>query len=154
MARNTVARIAPAARDAAERCIALGGKGLPEGDELEEAVETVSAVAAALRALKRKGGHEFKPADPELRVHAPGRGNRGGANWTVRVRVPDFVTARDAREAAAVAADRHPGAKGIRLVPVEEKAERKPARPGRDRQQAGIRRRRTGPQHRARESLS
>lgn len=153
MARNTVARTAPAAREVAERCIALGGKGLPDGAELEEAVETVSAVAAALRALKRKGGHEFKPADPELRVHAPARGDRGGASWRVLVRVPSFVTARDAREAAAVQAERHPGAKGIRLVAVEPREKRAPARPGRDRLQATIRRTRTGPQHRARESL-
>ena len=97
MARNTVARTAPLAHEAAEWCIALGGKGIPDGAELEEAVKTVSAVAAALRALKRKGGHEFKPADPELRVHAPARGHRGGVSWTVLVRVPDFVTARDAR---------------------------------------------------------
>ena len=154
MARNTVARTAPLAHEAAEWCIALGGKGIPDGAELEEAVQTVSAVAAALRTLKRKGGHEFKPADPELRVHAPARGHRGGVSWTVLVRVPDFVTARDAREAAAAATARHRGAKGIRLVAVESQPEPTPAPRGRDRQQAAIRSRRTGPQHRARESLS
>jgi hypothetical protein len=154
MARSTLARTAPATHDAAEWCIALGGKGIPAGAELAEAVKTVSAVAAALRALKRKGGHEFKPADPELRVHAPDPGHRGGANWTVLVRVPDFVSARDAREAAAATAARHRGAKGVRLVALEPQPERAPVPRGRDRQQAAIRSRRTGPQHRARESLS
>jgi hypothetical protein len=75
-------------------------------------------------------------------------------SWTVLVRVPDFVTARDAREAAAAATARHRGAKGIRLVAVEPQPERTPVPRGRDRQQAAIRSRRTGPQHRARESLS
>jgi hypothetical protein len=152
MASNTVARAGP--RGAAERCIALGGKGLPGAGELEDAVETVSAVAAALRALKRKGGHEFKPPEPEVRVQAPVRGHRGGASWTVLVRVPAFVTARDARQAAAAETERRPIAKGIRLVTVEAQAQRAPVPRGRDRLQTGIRRIRNRPQHRARESLS
>jgi hypothetical protein len=150
MARTTgIERAAPAR--AGERCISMGGRGLPEGAELDEAVEIVSAVARELRALKRQGGHEFKPHEAEVRLRAPALGGRGGTAWSVFVRVPAFVTPRDAREAARAMAGRFPAAKLIRLVPVDGRAARGRAVRGRDHQPAGIRKIRNGPQHRARD---
>ena len=142
-------RVRPVPQD---RCIALSGKGAPGAEALEEAIVAIEATAAALRALKRRGGHEFKPPDPEVRLRAPPPGARGGSGWTVLVRVPPFVTARDARAAAAEAARHHPVAMDIRLSPLDASAPvQGDARPGRDRMPGGIRRTRTAPQHRARD---
>ncbi len=152
MARSTGAgggRTRPVASD---RCIALSGKGTPGVEVLEEAIEAVRVTAGALRDLKRRGGHEFKPPEPEVRLRAPLSGARGGKGWTVLVRVPPFVTARDAREAAGKAARRRALAKDIRLSPVDTSGPAPgSARPGRDRLPGGIRRTRVAPQHRARE---
>ncbi|WP_242345222.1 hypothetical protein [Anaeromyxobacter terrae] len=136
-----------------EHCIAITGKGSPGGAALEEAIKAVAAAAAALAAAKKKGGNLFRPEAPEVRLRPIGPGERGSAGWTVLVRVPAFVSARDAREAALLAAERRPAAKAVRLVPVGAPALRGGGRPGRDRLPAGIRRTRAGPQHRARETL-
>lgn len=136
-----------------ERCIALSGKGSPDGATIEEALGAVRATAAALSATKRKAGHLFRPGEPEVRLRAPEPGQKGGARWMVLVRVPEFVSARDARAAAAAAAERRPAARGVRLVPVGAPALRGAGRPGRDRLPGTIRRTRSGPQHRAREAL-
>jgi hypothetical protein len=153
MSRGTAAgRVVRSKREVRERCLALSGKGAPGSAELEEAIEAVMAAASALRAPKRRGGHEYKPPPPEVRLRAPSPGARGGAGWTVFVRVPAWVTPRVARAATAEAAERAPVAKSIRLSPVDVAERRRPAvRPGRDRQPGQIRRRRTAPQHRARE---
>ncbi len=137
----------------AERCLALSGKGAPGAAELEEAVDALLAAASSLRGLKRRGGHDLKPGDPEVRLRSPRPGARGGSGWTVLVRVPAYVTARDAREAAEAAAHRRPVAKNIRLSPLDIADPRpKRARPGRDRLPGKIRKTRAGaPQHRARE---
>ncbi len=152
MVRTTSREVRAAAVADAGRCIAVGGHGAPEAAAVEKAMRTVSAVAVALRALQRKGGHEFKPGEPEVRLYAPPRGARGGARWIVSVRVPGFVTPRDVRDAAERAAARRPGAKDIRLVPVDA-ATTAEARPGRDRLPGHIREMRIRPQHRAREML-
>lgn len=152
MARSTGAGGGHARPVPSDRCIALSGKGAPGGSALEEAIEAVAATARALRALKRRGGHEFKPPDPEVRLRAPSPGARGGSSWTVLVRVPPFVTVRDARAAAELAARRRAVAKSIRLSPVDTSAPVPGSeRPGRDRMPGGIRRTRVAPQHRARD---
>jgi hypothetical protein len=153
MSRGTAAgRVVRSKTGARERCLALSGKGAPGSAELEEAIEAVMRAASALRLAKRRTGHEFKPPLPEVRLRAPGPGARGGSGWTVFLRVPVWVSPRDAREAAAGAAEHAPIAKNIRLSPVSvAEGRRVPARPGRDHQPGQIRRRRTGPQHRARE---
>jgi hypothetical protein len=150
MVRTTPREIRAAALADAGRCIAVGGHGVPDGAVIAEAMRMVSAVAVAVRAIKRKGGHEFKPGEPEVRLLAPARGGRGGARWTVSVRVPAFVSPRDVREAAERTSSRHPGAKAIRLVAVDPAAV-PAARPGRDRLPSHIRETRTRPQHRGRE---
>jgi hypothetical protein len=139
-------------RGAPEHCIALSGKGTPRSGDLEDAIEAVALAARALHEATRRRGHEWKPGDPEVRLRRPA-GVRGGLGWTVRLAVPSFVTAREVRQAAGEAADRHEVAKNIRLVPLAEAAEAgaPAARHGRDRQPAQIRRTRTAPQHRARE---
>lgn len=137
-----------------ERCIALSGKGSPDAATLQEALDAVKAAAAALSHAKRKAGHLFRPAEPEVRLQSPQPGRRGGsARWTVLVRVPALVSARDARAAAAEAAERRPAARGVRLVPVGAPPPRGAGRPGRDRLPGTIRRTRARPQHRAREQL-
>lgn len=152
MTRATAAgRVVHAKNGERERCIALAGKGVPGSADLEEALEAVARTARALRDATRRRGHEWKPADPEVRIRAPA-GTRGGPGWTVRVAVPAFVTAREVHEAAEDAAERYAIAKNIRLVPLDVNEPRPPpARPGRDRQPGQIRKTRTGPQHRARD---
>ncbi|WP_242340402.1 MULTISPECIES: hypothetical protein [Anaeromyxobacter] len=150
MARTVEQRRNPAG---VEHCIAITGKGTPGGTALEEAIEAVTRTAAVLAAAKKKGGNLFRPGAPEVRLRPAGEGDRGSGGFTVLVRVPDFVSARDAREAAHEAAERRPAAKAVRLVAVGAAALRGGGRPGRDRQPSGIRRTRSGPQHRARETL-
>ncbi len=150
MARSAGAVGERGRHSAPERCIALGGKGAPGAAEFEDALLAIVRAAEALRVLKRRVGHEFKPADPEVRLHSPAPGARGGANWTVLVRVPPFVTARDAREAAAAVTGGLPLAKGIRLLPLAEGQVEVHSERGRLPGQ--IRGSRSGsPQHRARE---
>jgi hypothetical protein len=137
---------------AAERCLALSGKGAPAPSELEQAIQAVTRAADALRSPRLRGAHAFEPPAPEVRLRAPTPGGRGGSGWTVFVRVPAWVGAREARAAASDASGHAPLAKSIRLSPVvTEPARRKPTTPGRDKQPGQIRRRRTGPQHRARD---
>lgn len=133
-------------------CLALSGKGLPGGAALEEAIEAVAAAAAELRAIGRTRRHEFRPKDPEVRVRTPRAGGRGGASWTVLVRVPGWVTAAEVKAAAAAAAVHRGVAKSIRLSPVDPLAAPPEEAPGRDRLPGQLRRTRVGaPQHRARE---
>ena len=147
--RATTANRGPRDRSAPDRCIALAGKGVPGSSVLEEAIEAVRRAARALHERTRRRGHEWKPADPEVRLRTPA-GARGAPGFTVLVRVPAFVTEREAHEAAEEAARRLPVSKNIRLSPLD--TERRPAaRPGRDRLPGTIRRTRAGPQHRARE---
>ncbi len=148
---TTAGRVVHAKAGTRERCIALGGKGVPGSADLEEAIEAVVRTARSLRDLTRRRAHEWKPGDPEVRLRKP-TGARGGPGWTVRLPVPSFVTARDVRAAAAGAAERLSAAKNIRLVPLDAGETRPPsARPGRDRLPGQIRKIRGGPQHRARE---
>jgi hypothetical protein len=138
-------------KEQAEHCLALSGKGAPAPADLERAIEAVARAADALRSPKLRGAHAFEPPAPEVRLRAPRPGARGGSGWPVFVRVPAWVGTRLARAAAAEASARAPVAKSIRLSPVViEPAKRKSA-PGRDKQPGQIRRRRTAPQHRARE---
>ena len=148
---TTSGRVVRTRTEDVERCLALSGKGAPGAADLERAIEAVMGAAEELRSLKRRGGHEFTPPDPEVRLRAPRPGARGGAGWTVFVRVPEFVTARDARAAALEAAERLAEAKNIRLSPVDLEPHAPAPRAHRERQPSQIRRRRTGPQHRARE---
>ncbi len=134
-----------------ERCLALSGKGAPALTDLEEAIAAVRRAAGALRDPALRGAHAFDPPEPEVRLRAPIPGARGGSGWTVFVRVPPWVGAREARAAALEASDRAPAAKSIRLSPVATEPVRRRASPGRDRQPGQIRRRQVGPQHRARE---
>src|SRR5512141_3191982 len=97
---TTSGRVVRTRAEDVPRCLALSGKGAPGSKELERAIEAVIGAADELRAMKRRGGHEFTPPDPEVRLRAPRPGARGGTGWTVFVRVPGFVTARDARAAA------------------------------------------------------
>ncbi len=136
----------------AEHCLALSGKGAPALKELEEAIEAVTRAAEALRDPSLRGAHAFEPPEPEVRLRAPSPGARGGAGWTVFVRVPAWVGAREAKAAAAEASGHARLAKSIRLSPVvTEPEKRRSSPPGRDKQPGQIRRRQTGPQHRARE---
>ena len=138
-----------------EACLALSGKGMPAGAALEEAIEAVADAAAEVRAIGRGRRHEFRPGDPEVRVHAPAPGARGGRSWTVLVRVPGWVTAAEVRAAAAKAARRRAVAKSIRLSPVDPSAAAPVTTPGRDRLPGQLRQTRVGaPQHRARERRS
>jgi len=134
-----------------EHCLALSGKGAPGPAEREGAIEAVKRAAEALRSPGLRGAHAFEPEAPEVRLRAPSPGARGGTGWTVFVRVPAWVGAREARSAALEASGHSPIAKSIRLSPVVTDPARRKAAPGRDRQPGQIRRRRTGPQHRARE---
>lgn len=149
---TTSGRVVHRAKDAApERCIALSGKGIPEPADLDDGIRAVRRAARTLRELTRRRGHEWKPADPEVRVHTPA-GARGGPGWTVRVAVPPFVTARDVHAAAAGAAKRLDLAKNIRLVPLAVEPKIAEGRPGRERLPGQLRRSRAGaPQHRARD---
>lgn len=144
-------RVVRSRRDRAERCLALSGKGAPGRSDLAAAVAAVTRAAEALRDPRLRGAHAFEPAPAEVRLRAPSPGARGGTGWTVLVRVPAWVGAREARAAAAEAAGRSPIAKSIRLSPVATEPAARRAAPGRDRQPGQIRRRRTAPQHRARE---
>jgi hypothetical protein len=137
----------------AEHCLALSGKGAPAPRDLEHAIAAVRRAAEALRDPALRGAHAFDPPEPEVRLRAPVPGARGGTGWTVFVRVPPWVGPREARAAAAEASHHAPLARSIRLSPVAIEDERRRAAPGRDRQPGQIRRRKTGPQHRAREAL-
>ncbi|HEX9052062.1 MAG TPA: hypothetical protein VF841_16145 [Anaeromyxobacter sp.] len=134
-----------------EHCLALSGKGAPALLDLERATAAVRRAAEALRDPALRGAHPFEPPDPEVRLRAPIPGARGGTGWTVFVRVPPWVGARVARAAALAAARHAPLARSIRLSPVATEDEHRRAPPGRDHQPGQVRRRRTGPQHRARE---
>ncbi len=135
----------------AEHCFALSGTGAPGLQELERAIAAVRRAAEALRDPALRGAHALEPAEPEVRLRAPSPGARGGTGWTVFVRVPPWVGTREARAAAAEASEHAPLARSIRLSPVATEDLRRRAPPGRDRQPGQIRRRQTGPQHRARE---
>jgi hypothetical protein len=138
-------------KERAEHCLALSGKGAPALAELERATEAVTRAAKALRSPRLRGAHAFEPPEPEVRLRAPKPGARGGASWTVFVRVPAWVGTREARAAATEASGHSPLAKSIRLSPVAMEPAKRKAAPGRDKQPGQLRRRRTGPQHRARE---
>src|SRR5512138_2022060 len=137
---TTSGRVVRTRAEELQRCLALSGKGAPVAAELERALEAVMDAAEELRAMKRRGGHEFTPPDPEVRLRAPRPGARGGTGWTVFVRVPSFVTARDAREAAFEAGAHHEEAKNIRLSPVDVEPRAPASHAARDRQPGQIRR--------------
>lgn len=144
-------RVVRSRHERLERCLALSGKGAPGAGDLEEAIEAVTQAVGALADPALRGAHAFEPKAAEVRLHAPERGARGGSGWTVFVRVPSWVGAREATMAVEEAAWRSPMAKSIRLSPVVTEPVRSRSLPGRDRQPGQIRRRQTGPQHRARE---
>jgi hypothetical protein len=149
---TTSGQVVHAREEAPRRCIALGGKGIPGSADLEGAIEAVRRAVRAVRELTRRRGHEWKPAEPEVRLRTP-TGERGGPGWIVRVAVPPFVTARDVRAAVEDGAGRQALAKNIRLVPLALEPSASPARPGRDRLPGQLRHTRAGgaPQHRARD---
>ncbi|HTN54497.1 MAG TPA: hypothetical protein VML50_18960 [Anaeromyxobacter sp.] len=136
----------------AARCLAIWGRGTPNGAALEVAVEAVSAVAEELHAAKRRVGHEWKPPAPEVQRAAPAQARRA-TGWTVLVRVPAFVSARDVRAAAREASDRHPAAGRVHLEVLAGEPATRERHPGRDRLPGTIRRTREGAlaQHRARD---
>jgi hypothetical protein len=144
-------RVVRSRREQAQHCLALSGKGAPGRADLEAAVAAVTRAADALRDPRLRGRHAFEPAPAEVRLRAPSPGARGGTGWTVLVRVPAWVGPREAKAAATEAAGRAPLAKSIRLSPVVTEPAARRAPPGRDRQPGQLRRRRTAPQHRARE---
>lgn len=144
-------RVVRSRRERPERCLALSGKGTPGSDGIAEAMEAVSRAADALRSPALRGAHALHVDPPEVRLRAPAPGGRGGAGWTVFVRVPAWVGAGEAKEAIGRVARSLPLARNIRLSPVVTEPTIAHAAPGRDRQPGQIRRRRTGPQHRARE---
>ena len=144
-------RVVRSSRERAEHCLALSGKGAPGRADLEAAVAAVTRAADALRDPRLRGGHAFEPAPVEVRLRTPSPGARGGPGWTVLVRVPAWVGTREARAAVEEAAAHARVAKSIRLSPVVTEPAARRAPPGRDRQPGQIRRRRTAPQHRARE---
>ncbi|HET8541396.1 MAG TPA: hypothetical protein VFL83_16080 [Anaeromyxobacter sp.] len=144
-------RVVRSLREQEDRCLALSGKGAPGPGDLERAVAALKLAAEALRDRRLRGAHALDVPEPEVRLRAPSPGARGGTGWTVFVRVPPWVGTRAARAAALEASDHAPVAKSIRLSPVVTEPARRRSPPGRDRQPGQIRRRQTGPQHRARE---
>jgi len=144
-------RVVRSRRGRTERCLALSGKGAPETARIDEAVEAVNRTVEALRSTSLRGAHPFEAHAPEVRLRAPSPGARGGAGWTVLVRVPAWVGENEATAAVETVARRLPLAKSIRLSPFLIDRAPPAAPPGRDRQPGQIRRRRLGPQHRARE---
>ena len=144
-------RVVRSKRERPGHCLALSGKGVPGSDGIAEAIEAVTRAADALRDRALRGAHALHADPAEVRLRAPAPGARGGAGWTVFVRVPDWVGACEVTEAVGQVARSLPVAKNIRLSPVVIEPATAHAAPGRDRQPGQIRRRRTGPQHRARE---
>ena len=134
-----------------ERCLALSGKGAPAPLDLRDAIDAVSRAMRALRDPALRGAHPFEPHEAEVRLRAPSPGGGGGTGWTVFARVPAWVGPCEAMAAVAEVARHLPLAKNIRLSPVVTEPVAPKAPPGRDKQPGQIRRRRTGPQHRARE---
>jgi hypothetical protein len=137
-------------RTSTTKALVIEGKGAPGGDLLSEALDAMAGLAEALLASKKRGGgHAFKLRQPEVRFEAPA--GHGAATWSVRLRVPAFVTARDVELAAAAAGAERPLAHKavLRTSGAPDPAEH----PGRDRQPGTIRRTRGGAvsQHRARE---
>lgn len=130
-------------------CLALSGRG--DGAAIEEAIVAVTRAARALRSPKLRGAHAFVVGAPEVRLRAPSPGARGGPGWTVLIRVPAWVDEGAASAAVEEASRRTPLARNIRLSPLVTDPVTASAAPGRDRQPGQIRRRRVGPQHRARE---
>lgn len=144
-------RVVRSRRERPEHCLALSGKGTPGSDGIAEAMEALTRAADVLRDPALRGAHAFHAEPPEVRLRAPAPGARGGAGWTVFVRVPAWVGASEVTEAVERVSRSMPAAKNIRLSPVVTEPVTPHAAPGRDRQPGQIRRRRTGPQHRARE---
>src|SRR5512138_3851912 len=93
-------RVVRSRSERAEHCLALSGKGAPALSELEQAIAAVARAAEALRSPRLRGAHAFDLPAPEVRLRAPTPGARGGTGWTVFVRVPAWVGAREARAAA------------------------------------------------------
>ncbi len=144
-------RVVRSRKQAMEHCLALSGKGAPETARIDEAIEAVTRAAEALRSPSLRGAHALELHAPEVRLRAPSPGGRGGAGWTVLVRVPSWVGEGEATAAIEMVARHAPLAKSIRLSPVRLEPTTPMASPGRDKQPGAIRRRRVGPQHRARE---
>lgn len=144
MTTRSEARVASLAR-----WLVLWGKGAPDGQALEQAVEAVREVGAALCEARRRGGHALKLPAPEIRFTGP-RG-RGGPGWSAIVRVPVTVDEREARTAAEHAGERWPLARKVRLGLIEGSGEHDKA--PRDAAARSIREVRIGAQsqHRARE---
>jgi hypothetical protein len=98
---------AGARRTFTTKALLIEGKGAPGGALLSEALAAVAGLAGALLASQRRGGgHAFKVRQPEVRFVAPA--GCGTATWSVRLRVPAFVTARDVELAAAAVGTERP----------------------------------------------
>jgi hypothetical protein len=144
-------RVVRSRRERTRRCLALSGKGAPAAAVLDEAIEAVTLAAEALRDTRLRGAHPLGAAAPEVRLREPLAGARGGSGWTVLVPVPAWVGEGEAEAAVEAVSRRHPLAKNIRLSPVTTAPVKVTALPGRDHQPGQIRRRRSTPQHAARE---
>jgi hypothetical protein len=102
--------------------LALAGKGEPGGPEFRADVAALFAVAEGVRAATRARGRDFKLAHLEALWYAPRRAG-GPFAWKVLLRMPEFATARDAKDAAAHAAHRGKQvARSIRIETLEEGA--------------------------------
>jgi hypothetical protein len=104
----THSKRAGARRTFTTKALLIEGKGAPGGALLSEALAAVAGLAGALLAgtQRRGGGHAFKVRQPEVRFVA--LAGSGTATWSVRLRVPAFVTARDVELAAAAVGTERP----------------------------------------------
>jgi len=102
-------------------CLALEGRGAPEGREFQDAVEAIFGVAYTLKFSQKAAGRDFKVpplealwwsdydlsrlADPRELWRVP----RHTWRWKALLLLPDFVTSEDVRAARQVLSDRRGG---------------------------------------------
>ena len=102
-------------------CLAIEGRGAPEGRDFQDAIGAIHEVAYTLRFSQKAAGHDFKVpplealwwSDFDLTRLADSRElwrvPRHTWRWKALLLLPDFVTSEDVRTARQALSDRRGG---------------------------------------------
>jgi hypothetical protein len=108
------------------RYLAVTGSGAPTGDAFQEAIGALYGAAYTIKMARKRAGRDFKVAPLEglwwVKTGPMPPDRPEGWSWTLLIRVPDFVAAKDLRDAVKVLVKRGKGAtvRRVKLQTVSE----------------------------------
>lgn len=96
--------------------LAIDGRGEPAGEEFQSKVGTLYAAAYTLKMAKKSAGQDYKVCGLEALWWTEAASKRFTDvpprewNWRLLIRVPDFITAKEVKQAAETLRSRGKGA--------------------------------------------